>query len=78
MKPRLGEIVVDAVGLKCPLPVLLARRALGRASPGAIIVVHADDALAKIDLPVFCESEGHQLLGIEAAVNRQIFRIRKA
>lgn len=78
MKLRVGENSVDALGLKCPLPVLLARRALAAASPGTLITVHADDPLAKIDLPAFCNSEGHALLGIENTVNGQIFRIRKA
>jgi tRNA 2-thiouridine synthesizing protein A len=73
-----GERIIDALGLKCPLPVLLARRALGPLAPGAIIAVHADDPLAKIDLPAFCNSEGHALLGVETSMNGQIFRIRKA
>ncbi|HXZ67900.1 MAG TPA: sulfurtransferase TusA family protein [Alphaproteobacteria bacterium] len=75
---KADEEIIDALGLKCPLPVLLARRALNAASPGAIIVLYADDPLAQIDLPVFCEREGHRLLGVELSVSRQIFRIRKA
>ena len=78
MKSRVQDSAVDAIGLKCPLPVLLARRALAAASPGALITVHADDPLAKIDLPAFCNSEGHVLVGVENTVNGQIFRIRKA
>ena len=70
--------LIDALGLKCPLPVLLARRALNTASSGAVVVLHADDPLANIDLPVFCGREGHVLLGIETSVKGQIFRIRKA
>jgi tRNA 2-thiouridine synthesizing protein A len=73
-----GEQIIDALGLKCPLPVLLARRTLATIASGAIIAVYADDPLAKIDLPAFCNSEGHALLGVEACVNGQIFRIRKA
>ncbi|MFZ1988857.1 MAG: sulfurtransferase TusA family protein [Alphaproteobacteria bacterium] len=72
------EEIIDALGLKCPLPVFLARRALNAASLGTVIALHADDPLAKIDLPVFCRREGHALLGIETSVNGQIFRIRKA
>ena len=75
---RADEEIIDALGLKCPLPVLLVRRALSTASPGAVIALHADDPLAKIDLPAFCGREGHALLGIETSVNGQIFRIRKA
>ena len=71
-------LTIDAIGLKCPLPVLLARRALAKLGTGAVLVVMADDPLARIDLPAFCQAEGHELLGIEAAALGQIFRIRKA
>ena len=73
-----AEKIIDALGLKCPLPVLLARRALAEARPGAMIILHADDPLAKIDLPAFCRREGHALISVETSVKGQIFRIRKA
>ena len=76
--PKADEAIIDALGLKCPLPVLLARRALNAASPGAVVTLHADDPLAKIDFPVFCAREGHALIGVEPSVSGQIFRIRKA
>ena len=75
---KTDEQIVDALGLKCPLPVLLVRRALSMASPGTVVRLQVDDPLAKIDLPVFCKREGHALLGTETSVNGQIFRIRKA
>jgi tRNA 2-thiouridine synthesizing protein A len=69
---------IDALGLKCPLPVLLVRRALARAAPGGIIELHADDALAHIDVPAFCAAERHALLDVTAAGEGRIFRIRRA
>ena len=73
-----ASLRIDAIGLKCPLPVLLARRALAKVEAGTHVIVMADDPLARIDLPAFCQAEGHELLGIEAAASGQIFRIRKA
>ena len=73
-----AEVIIDALGLKCPLPVLLAQRALNAASLDTVIALHADDPLSAIDLPVFCTREGYTLLGVETSVNAQIFRIRKA
>lgn len=51
-------VVVDARGLKCPLPVMLARRAAAGLKPGQAATVLADDPLAEIDIPHFCSSEG--------------------
>jgi tRNA 2-thiouridine synthesizing protein A len=50
---------LDLRGLKCPLPAMLARKALARLSPGAALVVLADDPLASVDIPHMCHGEGH-------------------
>ena len=71
-----GEIL-DLRGLKCPLPALFARRALLRSYPGAVVVVRADDPMARIDIPHMCHQEGFEVLSIrqtdgmvEAALRR--------
>jgi tRNA 2-thiouridine synthesizing protein A len=51
--------ILDLRGLKCPLPALLARRALARLAPGARLTVTADDPLAAVDIPHMCHHEGH-------------------
>lgn len=53
------EAVVDARGLKCPLPVLKMEKALGTLAPGAALTVLATDPMAKIDIPLFCTQQGH-------------------
>ncbi len=51
----------DYRGLKCPLPVLKARRALSACQTGDSIRILADDPAAPLDMTHFCDSEGHQL-----------------
>ena len=51
----------DYRGLKCPLPVLKARRALAQLSTGEVIEFLADDPASPLDMSHFCEAEGHQL-----------------
>lgn len=58
-----GEI--DAIGLRCPLPVLRLRQALERAAPGAEVVLLASDGMAAVDVPHFCAEGGHDFLGVE-------------
>ncbi len=58
---------LDLTGLKCPMPALLARRALLRASTGTAIEVIADDPLAHIDLPHMCAQEGFEMVSLSRA-----------
>ena len=67
---------IDLRKLKCPLPALLARKALGRTAPGALIVVLADDPLAVVDIPHMCHGEGHAVEEVSTAGTHHIFRIR--
>lgn len=53
---------IDARGMKCPLPVLRARKALLGMAPGEVLQVIADDPMAAIDMPHFCREAGHELI----------------
>ena len=55
VKPR---PVLDLRGLKCPLPVLRTRRALGRAGSGQVIEVRCTDPLSGIDIPNLVRETG--------------------
>lgn len=52
---------LDATGLKCPLPVLRARKAIKAVAPGGLLEVLADDPAASKDFQAFCETTGHKL-----------------
>ena len=54
--------VVDARGLRCPVPVLRARERLGLLPPGAVLELIGDDPLITLDVPAFCAREGHELV----------------
>ena len=55
---------LDAKGLDCPLPVLKAKLALNRMSPGALLRVDVTDPHARVDFEAYCARSGHQLLYI--------------
>ena len=55
---------LDLRGLKCPLPAMLARKALARLAPGARLTVLADDPMAVVDVPHMCHREGHTVEGV--------------
>lgn len=58
---------VDARGLLCPEPVVLARKALDQALPGALIEIWATDPLAPLDIETLCARRGNQYLGTATA-----------
>jgi tRNA 2-thiouridine synthesizing protein A len=64
---------LDLRGLKCPLPALLAKKALARAAPGATITVLADDPLSVVDIPHMCHGEGHGVAAIRNHATHHAF-----
>ena len=58
---------LDLSGLKCPLPVLKARRAIKDMSAGEVLKVVATDPAAQLDFPHFCETAGHELISITSS-----------
>ena len=55
--------VVDARGLRCPVPVLRLRDRLAALPAGTVVELLADDPLVTLDVPAFCAQEGHDDLG---------------
>ena len=66
----------DLRGLKCPLPAMLARRALLRSQPGTCIAFLCDDPMAPIDVPHMCAQEGFDVVAMnrEGANARMVLR----
>jgi tRNA 2-thiouridine synthesizing protein A len=58
MSVQRKETVLDARGLKCPLPVLKARRVLKDMAPGGLLRVLATDPGADKDFAHFCNTTG--------------------
>lgn len=56
------KTVLDATGLKCPIPVLKARKAVRGMSGGDTLEVLATDPGAVTDFEAFCKTGGHGML----------------
>ena len=68
---------LDTQGLRCPLPVLKARKALRDVPPGGILSVLATDEGAVEDFPAFCEATGCELVDWSEAEGVYTFNLRK-
>ncbi|HYS46249.1 MAG TPA: sulfurtransferase TusA family protein [Rhizomicrobium sp.] len=70
------EETLDLRGLKCPLPALLAKKALARLAPGAILTVLADDPMSVVDIPHMCHGEGHAVESMASRDGYSEFNLR--
>jgi tRNA 2-thiouridine synthesizing protein A len=53
--PRTGPaLTIDALGKKCPIPIIMLADRIREVRIGDLIAVLADDPAAKTDLPAWC------------------------
>jgi tRNA 2-thiouridine synthesizing protein A len=72
------ETLLDARGLKCPLPVLRARKAIQGLVPGAVLHILATDPGSVRDFEAFCAATGHALVEQTEQDGAFSFRVQKA
>ncbi len=56
------DLEVDATGLKCPLPILRAKKALAQLQSGQVLKVITTDTHAVRDFQAFARQTGNALL----------------
>lgn len=67
----------DLRGLKCPLPVLKARKFMQPMAAGEKVWLETTDPLAVIDIPAFCNEQGHKLLETQELEDHHRFLLEK-
>lgn len=67
---------LDAIGLRCPEPVMMVRLAIRKLTKNQTLLVSADDPSTKRDIPSFCRFMEHQLLAQQ--VEQSPFQIGRA
>jgi tRNA 2-thiouridine synthesizing protein A len=63
---------LDARGLKCPLPILLAKRALKRVPRGGVLELLATDRGVDADIVDLCELTGAIL--VDSSITDGVYR----
>ncbi|MDP6127009.1 MAG: sulfurtransferase TusA family protein [Dehalococcoidales bacterium] len=56
---------IDCIGLYCPLPIVKTAEKIKQMKTGEVLEVVADDKGIKLDMPAWCDSTGHECLGME-------------
>lgn len=57
------DVVLDAKGLACPMPIVKTKKAMNNLEAGQVLEVQATDKGSKADLKAWSESSGHQYIG---------------
>lgn len=60
-----GRVVVDALGMPCPRPVIELAAAVREVAVGDEVLLLADDEAAGVDVPVWCRMQRQQLVSQE-------------
>jgi tRNA 2-thiouridine synthesizing protein A len=67
----------DFTGLKCPLPVLKAKRVLKNLDKGKTVVIISDDPASPIDFSHFSENEGYSISIKSLETGKHYFTLSK-
>ncbi|MEW2291521.1 aminotransferase class V-fold PLP-dependent enzyme [Streptomyces sp. NPDC006743] len=74
---RPGELVLDTLGKRCPLPVIELAKVIGDVPVGGTVRVLADDEAARLDIPAWCAMRGQEYAGEEPAERGTAYLVRR-
>lgn len=72
-----GSLVVNALGRRCPIPVIELAKVIGDVPVGGTVRVLADDEAARLDIPAWCEMRGQEYVGEEPADRGAVYVVRR-
>jgi tRNA 2-thiouridine synthesizing protein A len=73
-----SDLVEDARGLLCPLPVIRLADRIGAAEPGQVVLLIADDLAAEEDVRLWCRGHRQEVLEVVREGREARIRVRKA
>jgi tRNA 2-thiouridine synthesizing protein A len=56
-------LTIDALGRKCPIPIIMLAEQIRSVPLGAVVAVLADDPAAYTDIPSWCTMKAHEFAG---------------
>jgi tRNA 2-thiouridine synthesizing protein A len=70
-------ITIDALGRKCPIPIIMLAEQIRDVPVGEIIAVLADDPAAYTDVPAWCGMKSHEFVYRDELETGWAFGIRR-
>ena len=75
-QPR-ALVTIDALGRKCPIPIIMLAERIRDVPVGAVIEVLADDPAAYTDVPAWCGMKSHEFVFRDELESGWAFGIRR-
>jgi len=57
-----AALTIDALGRKCPIPIIMLAEQIRDVPLGAVVAVLADDPAAYTDIPSWCAMKAHEFV----------------
>jgi len=74
----MADLTLNAIGKKCPMPILLTKKELKKMTPGQTLELIVDDKGALKDIPALINKTGDTILEMKDNGERITFMIQKA
>jgi len=58
-------VTINALGRKCPIPIIMLAEQIRDVPLGAVVAVLADDPAAYTDIPSWCTMKAHEFAGYQ-------------
>lgn len=72
-----GDVVIDARGLRCPMPVLRLANVLSEHAPGTLVRLLATDPAARVDVPALVRMRGFDLVAVVDEATWTAYHVRR-
>jgi tRNA 2-thiouridine synthesizing protein A len=69
--------LLDAIGLRCPEPVMMIRLKIRKINCGETLLIQCDDPSTLRDIPSFCRFMEHELVSKKIDEKPYLFVIKK-
>jgi tRNA 2-thiouridine synthesizing protein A len=71
-------LVIDALGRKCPIPIIMLAEQIRGVPIGGTIAVLADDPAAKTDVPAWCTMKSHEFVALAELPSGWSFLVKRS
>ncbi len=73
-----AALTIDALGKKCPIPIIMLAERIREVAIGQTIEVLADDPAAQSDLPAWCMLKSQEYLQTRELASGWAFLVRRS
>lgn len=75
--PPVPALTIDALGRKCPIPIIMLAEQIRDVPVGGIVAVLADDPAARTDVPAWCGMKSQEFVVEQALPHGWSFLVRR-